>query len=27
VKAPWYTLDYTFHMEPGEAELPKPPIA
>ena len=27
VKPPWYTLDYTFHMEPGEAELPKPPIA
>jgi catechol 1,2-dioxygenase len=27
VKAPWYSLDYTFHMEPGEAHLPKPPIA
>src|SRR5437588_1643685 len=27
MKAPWYTLDYTFHMEPGEAHLPKPPIA
>jgi len=25
--APWYSLDYTFHMEPGEAHLPKPPIA
>ncbi len=24
--APWYTLDYRFVMEPGEAELPKPPI-
>jgi protocatechuate 3,4-dioxygenase beta subunit len=27
MKAPWYSLDYTFHMEPGEAHLPKPPIA
>jgi catechol 1,2-dioxygenase len=26
VAAPWYTLDYTFAMEPGEAKLPKPPI-
>src|SRR5215212_1174561 len=26
VAAPWYTLDYTFVMEPGEAKLPKPPI-
>ncbi len=26
VKAPWYTLDYTFHVEPGEANLPTPPI-
>jgi protocatechuate 3,4-dioxygenase beta subunit len=26
VTAPWYTLDYTFIMEPGEAKLPKPPI-
>ena len=26
VTAPWYTLDYTFVMEPGEAKLPKPPI-
>jgi protocatechuate 3,4-dioxygenase beta subunit len=25
--APWYSLDYTFPMEPGEAHLPKPPIA
>lgn len=23
---PWYTLDYTFTMEPGEAKLPIPPI-
>ncbi len=23
---PWYALDYTFVMEPGEAVLPKPPI-
>jgi len=26
VKAPWYTLDYTFVMEPGEASLPRAPI-
>jgi catechol 1,2-dioxygenase len=26
VPAPWYTLDYTFTMEPGEATLPRPPI-
>jgi catechol 1,2-dioxygenase len=26
VKGEWYSLDYTFHMEPGEAKLPKPPI-
>jgi catechol 1,2-dioxygenase len=26
VKAPWYTLDYTFVMEAGEAKLPTPPI-
>jgi len=26
VQAPWYTLDYTFHIEPGEAGLPTPPI-
>ena len=24
--APWYSLDYTFVMEPGEARLPRPPI-
>jgi catechol 1,2-dioxygenase len=23
----WWTLDYTFHLEPGEARLPVPPIA
>jgi hydroxyquinol 1,2-dioxygenase len=22
----WYSLDYTFRMEPGEAKLPRPPI-
>jgi protocatechuate 3,4-dioxygenase beta subunit len=27
ISAPWYTLEYTFYMEPGEAQLPKPPIA
>jgi len=26
VAAPWYTLDYTFVMEPGEAKRPVPPI-
>jgi catechol 1,2-dioxygenase len=26
ITGPWYTLDYTFVMEPGEARLPKPPI-
>ena len=26
VSRPWYTLDYTFVMEPGEARLPHPPI-
>lgn len=26
VTGPWYRLDYTFVMEPGEAKLPKPPI-
>ena len=26
VAAPWYTLDYTFTLEPGEARLPRPPI-
>jgi catechol 1,2-dioxygenase len=23
---PWYSLDYTFVMEPGESRLPRPPI-
>jgi protocatechuate 3,4-dioxygenase beta subunit len=26
IEAPWYTLDYSFVMEPGEAKLPAPPI-
>jgi protocatechuate 3,4-dioxygenase beta subunit len=26
VAAPWYSLDYTFPMEAGEARLPRPPI-
>ena len=26
IGAPWYSLDYTYVMEPGEAVLPKPPI-
>ena len=26
IKGPWYTLDYTFDIEPGEARLPRPPI-
>jgi hydroxyquinol 1,2-dioxygenase len=26
VKAPWYSLDYTFTMEPGRSRLPRPPI-
>ena len=26
VSAPWYSLDYTYVMEPGEAVLPRPPI-
>jgi catechol 1,2-dioxygenase len=26
VEGPWFTLDYTFVMEPGETVLPKPPI-
>ena len=26
VTPPWYSLDYSFVMEPGEAKLPKPPI-
>jgi catechol 1,2-dioxygenase len=27
VTGPWYSLDYTFALEPGEARLPKPPIS
>ncbi|MEP6944022.1 MAG: dioxygenase [Betaproteobacteria bacterium] len=26
VPVPWYSLDYTYVMEPGETVLPKPPI-
>jgi catechol 1,2-dioxygenase len=26
VAAPWWSLDYTYTMEPGEALLPRPPI-
>ncbi len=26
MKTPWYSLDYTFIMEPGVAKLPRPPI-
>ena len=26
VNEPWYSLDYTYMMEPGEAVLPRPPI-
>ena len=26
IRAPWYSLDHTYVMEPGEAELPAPPI-
>ncbi|HMF66511.1 MAG TPA: intradiol ring-cleavage dioxygenase [Phyllobacterium sp.] len=26
ISAPWYSLEYTYVMEPGEALLPKPPI-
>jgi hypothetical protein len=27
VTEPWYTLDYTFVVEPGEAWLPTPPVS
>jgi hydroxyquinol 1,2-dioxygenase len=27
VTAPWYTLDSTFVVEPGEAKLPRPPVS
>ena len=26
VEPPWYSLEYTFALEPGEARLPRPPI-
>jgi len=26
VQTPWYSLDYTFTLEPGTARLPRPPI-
>lgn len=26
IQPPWYTLDHTLVMEPGEAKLPRPPI-
>jgi hydroxyquinol 1,2-dioxygenase len=26
VNGPWYSLDYTFTMEPGKTRLPRPPI-
>ena len=26
IRAPWYSLDYTYIMEPGETTLPAPPI-
>ena len=26
VTGPWYSLDFTFTIEPGEAKLPRPPI-
>jgi len=26
VSGPWYSLDYTFSIEPGDAKLPRPPI-
>ena len=27
VEGPWYSLDYTFIMEPGDSRLPRPPIS
>ena len=27
VKGPWYSLDQTLVMEPGQAKLPRPPIS
>jgi catechol 1,2-dioxygenase len=26
VQPPWYSVDYTFDLEPGESKLPQPPI-
>ncbi len=26
IAGPWYTLSYTFEIEPGESQLPRPPI-
>ncbi len=26
IGTPWWSLDYTYVMEPGEAVLPRPPI-
>ena len=26
VKGPWYSLDHTFVLEPGQTRLPRPPI-
>jgi catechol 1,2-dioxygenase len=26
IATPWYALDYTYVMEPGETVLPRPPI-
>jgi catechol 1,2-dioxygenase len=26
IRIPWYALDYTYVMDPGEAVLPQPPI-
>jgi len=26
VTGPWYSLDFTFTLEPGESKLPRPPI-
>ncbi|TIT58856.1 MAG: catechol 1,2-dioxygenase, partial [Mesorhizobium sp.] len=26
IPGPWFSLDYTYAMEPGEAVLPRPPI-
>jgi len=27
VTGPWYSLDFTFTIEPGIAKLPRPPIS